>query len=213
MVPVLDNSLNLDRCPHCSVAHPFLPMKYGFTTTDSNGANTRYWQFYVCSFCGGVVTAWAHKLESSVRELFPAATSVDENIPDKAREFLRQAIHSLHAPAGAVLLTASAVDAMLKEKGYKDGDLYSRIHKTVDDHLITKEMAQWAHEVRLDANDQRHADIAASLPKESDAQKCIAFTSALAEFLFVLPAQIKRGLKRAKDAKNQTSNKSPEATP
>jgi hypothetical protein len=210
---VLDKSLALDRCPHCNVAHPFLPVKYEFTTKDSNGANTRCWRFYVCSLCGGVVTAWAPKPGNSVRELFPGATSVDENIPDKAREFLRQAIHSLHAPAGAVMLTASAVDAMLKEKGYNDGHLYPRINKAVDDHLITKEMAQWAHEVRLDANDQRHADTAASLPKESDARKCIAFASALAQFLFVLPAQVKRGIECAKDAKNQTSNKSSEATP
>ena len=54
-------------------------------------------------------------------------------------------------------------------------------------------MAAWAHEVRLDANDQRHADEGAPLPAEADAAKVIEFAKALAEFLFVLPARVARG--------------------
>lgn len=92
------------------------------------------------------------------------------------------------------MLTASAVDAMLKAKEYRDGSLYTRIDKAVADHAVTPEMAQWAHAVRLDANDQRHADEAADLPTESDAQRCIDFACALAQFMFTLPAQVSRGL-------------------
>jgi hypothetical protein len=91
------------------------------------------------------------------------------------------------------MLTASSVDAMLKEKGYKTGSLYARIEHAVKDHLITQEMAEWAHEVRLDANDERHADASSSLPGEPDALRAIEFAQALAEFLFVLPARIARG--------------------
>ncbi|WP_296160111.1 DUF4145 domain-containing protein [Rhodoferax sp.] len=101
---------------------------------------------------------------------------------------------SIHAPAGAVMLTASAVDAMLKAKGYTQGSLYARIDKTAEDHVITSDMAHWAHAVRLDANDQRHADEAASLPDEGDAKRCIDFASALGQFLFSLPACVHRGL-------------------
>lgn len=80
------------------------------------------------------------------------------------RESLSQAIGSQHAPAGAVMLTGSAVDAMLKDKGYKDGTLNAQIDATAKDHLITAEMAAWAHEIRLNANDQRHADESTPLP-------------------------------------------------
>lgn len=107
--------------------------------------------------------------------------------------FLNQAINSLHTPAGAVMLTASSVDSMLKAKGYKDGVLNSRIKKAAEDHLITPEMAEWAHEVRLEANDQRHADEDAPLPDEADAMKAIEFAKALAQFLFVLPDMVTRG--------------------
>lgn len=51
------------------------------------------------------------------------------------------------------MLAASAVDALLKLKGYTAGSLYARIEKAAEDHVITQDMAKWAHEVRLDAND------------------------------------------------------------
>ena len=82
---------------------------------------------------------------------------VQDEIPDRPRSYIQQAIDSIHAPAGAVMLAASAVDSMLKIKNYRDGSLYARIEQAVNDHLITQDMATWAHEVRLDANDQRHA--------------------------------------------------------
>jgi hypothetical protein len=41
------------------------------------------------------------------------------------------------------MLCASAVDAMLKEKGYEEGTLNQRIDKAVEDHLLTKEMGTW----------------------------------------------------------------------
>ena len=99
----------------------------------------------------------------------------------------------MHAPAGAVMLIASAVDAMLKNKGYKDGSLYERINKAAADHSITEEMAAWAHDIRLDANEQRHANESAPLPTEEDAARVLEFALALGEFLYVLPARVKRG--------------------
>ena len=93
------------------------------------------------------------------------------------------------------MLTSSAVDAMLKDKGHKDGSLSARIEAAAKAHLITEEMAAWAHEIRLDANDQRHADEAASLPSAADAEKAIEFASALAQFLYVLPARVAKGRK------------------
>ena len=131
----------------------------------------------------------------NVIEYYPQLQTADKSIPDRARDFLNQAIESLHAPAGAVMLCGSSVDAMLKEKNYKDGSLYKRIDEAAKDHLITSEMAAWAHEIRLDANDQRHADESAELPTQSEAQKCIDFTMALGEFLFVLPSRVECGRK------------------
>jgi hypothetical protein len=128
-----------------------------------------------------------------VIEMFPDQQQVDESIPERARAFLSQAVASIHAPAGAVMLAASSVDAMLKAKGLTEGKLYTRIEDAAKNHLITREMSEWAHEVRLDANDQRHADDGANLPDQDDAKRVIDFAVALAEFLFVLPSRVERG--------------------
>ena len=93
------------------------------------------------------------------------------------------------------MLTGSSVDAMLKDKGLKEGSLYARIDAAAAAHLITAEMAAWAHDIRLDANDQRHADEAAPLPDAANAAKAIEFATALAQFLYVLPARVERGRK------------------
>jgi hypothetical protein len=144
-----------------------------------------------------VTTAWSGTNGGEIREAFPATPTAADDLPASAKAYLGQAIESLHAPAGAVMLSASAVDAMLKAKGYKEGSLNDRIKKAAKDHLITDDMAKWAHEVRLDANDQRHADETAPLPDQADARRSIDFATALGQFLFVLPERITRGLKDA----------------
>jgi hypothetical protein len=68
-----------------------------------------------------------------------------------------------------------------------------RLQEAEGVHLITPEMALWAHEVRLDSNDQRHADENAPLPTKEEAEKTVQFANALAQFLLVLPAMVRRG--------------------
>lgn len=199
-MPNLEQILRIERCPHCNVDNPNMSKVAEFHTNDSEGQRQRLWRVYACSRCGGVVTAWAPGHGHGVHEMFPESKSVDDALPDRARAYLQQAMQSVHAPAGAVMLAASAVDAMLKHKSYTDGTLNTRINKAAD-HLITAEMAQWAHEVRLDANDQRHSDNSAELPTASDAQRAIEFVRALGQFLYVLPARVQRGLTDHKHTK------------
>lgn len=125
--------------------------------------------------------------------IWPNARVVADEIPNSARRYLAQAIDTLHAPDGAVLLAASAVDAMLKARGLTEGSLYKRIEQAAQQHLITSDMALWAHEVRLGANDTRHADEDRPHHEREEAERLIEFASALADFLFVLPAKVARG--------------------
>lgn len=186
-------SLLIERCPHCNIAKPRLQRAQQFDTTNHAGGDSRSWGVYICATCGGVSLAVSHfNSQHPIANLWPSPESVDDSIPARARQFLKQAIASIHAPAGAVMLAGSAIDAMLKEKGLKEGSLYSRIKKAAAENLITSEMALWAHDVRLEANDQRHADDEAELPEEADARRVIEFSKALAQFLFVLPAQVAR---------------------
>lgn len=64
----------------------------------------------------------------------------------------------MHSPSGSIILSASSIDSMLKSKKYNEGKLYSRINKAAADNIITESMSQWAHQVRLEVNDERHSD-------------------------------------------------------
>ena len=192
-MPALNQQLDINECPHCHVDMPSLNSQWSGQSASYDGGNPRFWRVYCCRRCGGLVTAFSHKDAGAVVEMYPASTEIDEAIPSPARDYLSQAIRSTHAPAGAVMLCASAVDAMLKANGYKDGVLNARIKDAAANHLITEEMSAWAHEVRLDANEPRHADDENPLPHAGDAQRSIEFCRALGEFLFVLPARVQRG--------------------
>lgn len=198
---VQGNILELERCVHCGVDKPSLhPITNIITTKAHNNKNERTWRVYGCIRCGGAILTGSLKGNSNIYEMYPEQINIDEEIPDRAKEYLEQALNSISSPAGAVMLAASSIDSMLKAKNLKSGSLYSRIKSAVDTNLITEEMATWAHDVRLDANDQRHADDEAPLPNYDDAKRVIEFAQALATFLFVLPARVQRGIKSAKES-------------
>ena len=172
----------------------------GFHPTRTHtGNNPRLWATYQCLGCGGLILAGASGTDQSslVNEVYPSLDAVEAEVPTRAARYLSQAIESLSSPDGAVMLAASAVDAMLKEKKYTDGTLYTRIRKAVEAHDITLDMEKWAHQVRLDANDPRHADVENPHHDEASAKRTVEFAKALAQFMFVLPARVTRGIKDA----------------
>ena len=201
--------LSLQRCPHCNTANPTVSRQHVFQTTPSKEnyalppSTVFWWHVYVCLSCGGLVggattaapmTAWGQQ-PLPVQWLVPAIQQVSTEIPPAAAQYLVQARETLSSPAASVMVSASAVDAMLKAKGYKDGTLYSRIAAAEKAGLLTKDMAEWANDIRLVANDERHADEDALAKSPEDATNSLEFADALAELLFVLPARVTRGRK------------------
>jgi len=197
----LNASLDLESCPHCGRAHPTITIPNNqphWIRFRGHLGNEHIWGVYGCTTCGNLILAkGSGQAGSPVIGVYPAPKSVAEELPDEPKRFLADAIRCLHAPSAVILCCASAVDAMLKEKGYEDGKLYDRINQAVEKNILTKEIGLWAHHVRLEANDQRHPDKDALPPTREDAEQSIEFTEALGEFLFVLTSRVTRGLKRA----------------
>ena len=103
-------------------------------------------------------------------------------------------------------MAGSAVDAMLKERGYIEGSLYSRIDQALNDHVLTQGMADWAHSVRLGSNRPRHADADRPHLTPEEAEQSVEFAEALGDFLFVLTAQITRGIEAAASMDDEGEN-------
>lgn len=166
----------------------------------------RQWRVYQCTSCSDIVLAEGVRAPLTdgmltnrhfeVQLLYPATRTVDGTLPPEAQRYLKQALDTQFAPDASILMSASAVDAMLKAKGYNEGSLYTRIDKAVADHLLTEGMGTWAHRVRLEANSVRHAD-AAKPPTQEDAHHSLEFAVALGDFLFVLVARVAAGVKQA----------------
>ncbi|GAB2567917.1 DUF4145 domain-containing protein [Spirosoma areae] len=203
----LDEHLKIDTCPHCSVDYPNMIVEYAFKTSYDNGKEPKIWRVYICKRCGGSVLAMGYPPGNQVSKIYPNAETPDINLPDNVRTYLGEAMRSTSTPIASVIVSASAVDAMLKEKGYKDGSLYIRIEKAIVDHLLTPEMGEWAHQVRLGANGQRHADENVGFPTIADAKMSLEFAKTLGEFLFVLPAKVKRGIANSDPATKPKATK------
>ncbi len=196
----------LSRCPYCGTANPTMERLWLSSSTVTRGTvgPRQAWACYKCTSCGGVVLAKGSDGDSpgsaKIVEIIPAPKVAHSDIPEPAHTFLKQAYETLHAPDAAAVMSGSAVDSMLKDMGYKDGSLYSRIDKAVADNKLTKSMGEWAHEVRLGSNRPRHADEAKPHVSQAEAAQSVEFAEALGFFLFVLTKRIERGTEAAKKA-------------
>jgi hypothetical protein len=202
----------VERCPQCGIAHPLLDKKWDHVEFGINVA--KKWAVYQCTACKRFVLAESNKGRnvggtakdvSQVEKCYPDRVSVSADVPSVAKRYLEQAIDSIHAPDGAVMLANSSVDAMLKEKGLKEGTVYERVAKAVKENILTKEMAEWAHKVRLDSNNPRHADEEKPHASEEEAKQTIEFARALGYFLFELTARIERGKEEADKANSNVA--------
>jgi hypothetical protein len=140
-----------------------------------------------------------------IAEIIPEPTSAHKDLPPIAKRFLQQAMDSLHAPDAAAVMAGSAVDAMLKDRGFREESLYARIDKAKDSNLLTESMAEWAHSVRLGSNRPRHADEDKPHVSIEEARQSVEFSEALGNFLFVLTARIARGIQSANEANARAS--------
>ena len=203
----------LDRCPRCQIAKPQLSPIWLSAHLEEPGDNlrARQWAAVRCSSCGNLLLAQCRLVarpnpghgfvkDLNVERIFPEPIAVDEALPPSARSYLRQALETLHAPDAAAVMAASSIDAMLKDQGLKEGSLYSRIDEAVSEHLLTEGMGKWAHAVRLEANNVRHADEEHPHVTPEQAQQVVEFAKALGDFLYVLTAKIKKGVKAAAEA-------------
>ena len=190
----------LRRCPHCGSARPAFTRAHAVPEgVYSNVTGKKnYWAIYQCSTCALPITLWHKRVSRQANsshyfheyEIIPATWVADDSVPANARRYLEQAQATIGAPDASVVMSASAIDAMLKEKGLVDGSLYKRIKEAVEGGLLTNDMSKWAHLVRLNSNNPRHADGSNPHMTTTDATLSLQFAKAIAEVLFVLPSRM-----------------------
>lgn len=204
---------NLSRCLQCGVSKPnliLLKIVYAIEGIMQNGASAPAWTIYQCNSCYEICcfktllpiaqnsTAAREQLNlirPPILESMPSSSEDFSDWPENARKYAIQAIECINAPDGAVMLAGSAVDAMLKSKGFNEGSVYTRISSAVSAGILTPEMGDWAHEVRLASNNPRHADLESPHASKQEAKSVLEFVKALGMFLYTLPARVEQGRK------------------
>lgn len=199
---------NVARCPRCNVSFPSFRILGKFNQVSLEKQGQSGWHYYSglykCTTCDRCVVAESVDTSSGtssqilVEHLLPLPDSIDPLIDGKSFQFLSDALASLNAPTASIMASCSAIDAMLKDRGIgrrnddgKERSLHGRLKDAVSEGVLTQEMADWGHRIRLDANDQRHADEEAELPTSKKASEILDLAKGLAEVLFVLPAKAK----------------------
>ena len=132
----------LTACPHCGAANPGTSPLGARSFADlapvGHSGETRAAQMYVCNTCLKVVTAVAPRTRSHdavnsqqlrVEAVYPTPEEVSTLVPERPRQYLRDAQVALTAPSASIMASCSAIDAMLSVKGVtrSDGSLAKRI--------------------------------------------------------------------------------------
>ncbi len=205
----LTQQLLLAECPHCQTANPNIVGEGGELETNGPKGYSRKWLHYTCQSCGGCIIAAARSSDaySIVTEIYPRPKSgLSTNIPELSRDFLREARDGVFNPRSCIMVCASAVQAMLAEKKIEATSIYRSLNKAVKEGVLSEDLAKWGHQVRLEANEQRHVDKDKPAPTTEDAERCLEFTMMLAEILFVIPARVSKGLETSQPESNKQSN-------
>jgi hypothetical protein len=123
-----------------------------------------------------------------------------EEIPQRPRTMLQDAHDSRRSPVACVSAAVRAVEAMLAEKGYNNrkGGLIGRIKQAVADGRLPGVMQAWALDVREIGTDTHTDEAPAPLPDEREAERALSYAIQLANYLFVMPAQIEKQRARRK---------------
>lgn len=149
-----------------------------------------------CNYCQRIVL-----VDVSHNEIYPHPLPgpVDSRITEAIRRDYKEAKECLSISAfrAAAIMARRAIQSICLDKGATPGDkLQQQIDWLFDQRIITKELQDWAHEVRLVGNDAAHPskpseDVAVS---EQDAEEILELLDQFCQVLYVVPiiAQARR---------------------
>lgn len=92
----------------------------------------------------------------------------------------------------AILMARAVLEAICKNYGLTQGDLFKKIGAMNDSGYITQSLSNAAHAVRVLGNDMAHGDFVKSTPTKDQASEVLAIMRLFIEQLYEHPAQTAR---------------------
>lgn len=199
-------------CPYCKVLSRFVDT--GKSVFDENRG---VWSILECVGCKGPVLAiykWtgSYALESNevgvpVVEprpvgVFPESEpSVHESIPHSVAEDYRESMVCYNAGAwkGTVILCRRALQGSVVDKG---ADVEKMLRDQIDElasrQILTPDISNWAHTIRLLGNDGAHPYKKGSLANvtKSEADEMLKFMESYLKYVYEMPYEVAKKSRR-----------------
>lgn len=218
-------------CPYCDVTALFELLQQNninlmaYLTKEKRSANHvkevyrgpyLYAGLYRCQHCNGVVylllqdkmvniEGAAYPLgEKIVIEMYPKRLpKVDPAIPPKIAEDYIEAVKCFEAGSakGAAVLCRRSLQNIMLDKGAKGENLYEQLNELAKRRVITPDLAELGHTIRLFGNVGAHPS-SDGLDEVSlkEASEILAFTEQLFMSLYVLPSRVQALRNRKKQS-------------
>lgn len=202
------------QCPNCG-AHTDAEIRAHFITHQNKYVKLPatemgvYNYFLRCTRCNSAILLlwsygedWHGEGVTAGRIIFPLHTEAfdfsdinDDVIPEAVLEDIRQAELSYFSGAflGAGMLLRRACQNICRDKNIEvKGNLVSEINNLVDKGIITKDMAEMAHTIRIIGNEIAHPNPKKALIiSRDDVRICREFINQLVQVIYINPFKAK----------------------
>lgn len=190
-------------CPNCKKYTSITPR----TSINSQKFSGVTHEISECNSCDFMVLV--HRRNGGITKIYPKplAKTVDENAPLFLKNDIEEAYTCFSAGAfrGAGVLSRRALQLCCIEKGAPDKQLNEQIEWLLNQQIITKELKEWADEVRLTGNDAAHPPKKIEEDKpvtEDDAEDVLLLLEKFIDVLYIAPALAAERKARRNKSKN-----------
>lgn len=193
------------NCPHCMTSNVAFAYLREWIVPGENAQRA----VFVCGNCSeGIIVSYIPGIGglSQIRDLesahvlviktWPALMNTDApaDTPERPALYFKQAAESFrngHFDASGMMFR-KCLESSVKAVGTESGrsSLIKRIDALASAGAITSDLREWAHQIRLGGNDAAHEDEPFS---KNDAERLAAFCDAFLQYIFTLPALVKKG--------------------
>jgi len=175
-------------CPHCGV----------YSTISIRTAYDSH-HIYVCDQCDRLILLVIND-KNQITDQYPKRIpKLDPSIPQDVANDYVEAIKciDINANKASVAMCRRALQASLIQKGAKKEKLVEQIDELFNKGIITEDIKDWAHEIRLTGNIGAHPDQDGLKDVTSqDAEELIRFIEEYLNYVYIMPAKV--AAKRAK---------------
>ena len=154
------------------------------------------WQMLQCPVCEKITllrTYWCSLHEEELIEniLYPRFDYKKREVPEKINTAFIAALKSRHVDLSICLLSLRrTLEMICKDKGVEKGTLGKKLNKMVEMGIIPSVLDSASYIVKQLGNEAAHADDV--IHTETDANNAIEFIEQIINYIYVLPARIKK---------------------